>query len=139
MYAHKKTGRSLHARLPLHGVEKTLCQAVKRRVLHHAARRRGSNVAAHGATRQQPVGLMEIPNGHGLPDLGLVEFVLIGSNKAIRGPAAELPKSFLQAGFGCERSATASIRPATLMADGELIYPTLDRTDFARRLPLSQK
>jgi DNA-binding transcriptional LysR family regulator len=51
-----------------------------------------------------PAGLIEIPGGHGLsdhglPDLGLVEFVLTGSNKAMRGPAAELADVILASGI----------------------------------------
>src|SRR6202161_3680924 len=37
-----------------------------------------------------PAGLAEIPAGHGLPDLGTVEFVLLGAGRTLRGPAAEL-------------------------------------------------
>src|ERR1700756_3579488 len=33
-----------------------------------------------------PAGLAEIPSGHGLPDLGAVEFVLLGTGRTIRGP-----------------------------------------------------
>jgi DNA-binding transcriptional LysR family regulator len=46
-----------------------------------------------------PAGLSEIPGGHGLPDLGLVEFVLTGSNKTMRGPAAELADVILASGI----------------------------------------
>jgi DNA-binding transcriptional LysR family regulator len=46
-----------------------------------------------------PAGLIEIPGGHGLPDLGLVEFVLTGAEKAGRGPAAELADVILASGI----------------------------------------
>jgi hypothetical protein len=39
------------------------------------------------------------PDGHGLPDLGFVEFVLIGKDKAMRGPAAELAEVILASGI----------------------------------------
>jgi DNA-binding transcriptional LysR family regulator len=46
-----------------------------------------------------PEGLAEIPNGHGLPDLGTVEFVLLGHGRATRGPAAELADAILASGI----------------------------------------
>lgn len=46
-----------------------------------------------------PAGLAEIPSGHGLPDLGTVEFVLLGSGKTLRGPAAELADAILKSGI----------------------------------------
>jgi DNA-binding transcriptional LysR family regulator len=46
-----------------------------------------------------PAGLTEIPGGHGLPDLGLVEFVVMGSDKATHGPAAELADVILASGI----------------------------------------
>jgi len=46
-----------------------------------------------------PTGLAEIPSGHGLPDLGTVEFVLLGSGKTLRGPAAELADAILASGI----------------------------------------
>lgn len=46
-----------------------------------------------------PAGLTEIPGGHGLPDLGVVEFVLIGRDKAMHGPAAELADAILASGI----------------------------------------
>jgi DNA-binding transcriptional LysR family regulator len=46
-----------------------------------------------------PAGLAEIPSGHGLPDLGTVEFVLLGSGKTLRGPAAELADAILTSGI----------------------------------------
>jgi DNA-binding transcriptional LysR family regulator len=46
-----------------------------------------------------PTGLAEIPSGHGLPDLGTVEFVLLGSGRTLRGPAAELADAILASGI----------------------------------------
>ena len=46
-----------------------------------------------------PAGLAEIPNGHGLPDLGTVEFVLLGNGRAARGPASELADAILASGI----------------------------------------
>lgn len=46
-----------------------------------------------------PAGLAEIPNDHGLPDLGNVEFVLLGSGRVARGPAAELADAILASGI----------------------------------------
>jgi len=46
-----------------------------------------------------PAGLAEIPSGYGLPDLGAVEFVLLGAGKTIRGPAAELADAILASGI----------------------------------------
>jgi DNA-binding transcriptional LysR family regulator len=46
-----------------------------------------------------PTGLAEMPSGHGLPDLGSVEFVLLGGGRTIRGPAAELAEAILASGI----------------------------------------
>jgi DNA-binding transcriptional LysR family regulator len=46
-----------------------------------------------------PAGLAELPNGHGLPDLGTVEFVLLANGRLIRGPAAELADAILASGI----------------------------------------
>ncbi|HEX3939758.1 MAG TPA: LysR substrate-binding domain-containing protein [Xanthobacteraceae bacterium] len=46
-----------------------------------------------------PAGLVELPSGHGLPDLGSVEFVLLGAGKTLRGPAAELADAILASGI----------------------------------------
>jgi DNA-binding transcriptional LysR family regulator len=46
-----------------------------------------------------PMGLAELPSGHGLPDLGTVEFVLLGAGKTLRGPAAELADAILASGI----------------------------------------
>jgi len=46
-----------------------------------------------------PAGLTEIPDGHDLPDLGRVEFVVTGKDKAMHGPAAELADVILASGI----------------------------------------
>src|SRR6201996_116357 len=46
-----------------------------------------------------PTGLVELPSGHGLPDLGTVEFVLLGTGKTLSGPAAELADAILASGL----------------------------------------
>jgi DNA-binding transcriptional LysR family regulator len=46
-----------------------------------------------------PAGLAEIAAGHGLPDLGTVEFVLLGSKKVLSGPAAQLADAILASGI----------------------------------------
>jgi DNA-binding transcriptional LysR family regulator len=46
-----------------------------------------------------PAGLVELPSGHGLPDLGTVEFVLLGTGKTLSGPAAELADAILASGI----------------------------------------
>jgi len=46
-----------------------------------------------------PAGLAEIPGGHGLPDLGTIEFVLLGASKTLSGPAAELADAILASGL----------------------------------------
>jgi DNA-binding transcriptional LysR family regulator len=46
-----------------------------------------------------PAGLAEIAAGHGLPDLGTVEFVLLGSRKVLSGPAAQLADAILASGI----------------------------------------
>ncbi len=46
-----------------------------------------------------PAALAELPSGHGLPDLGSVEFVLLGAGKTLRGPAAELAEAILTSGI----------------------------------------
>jgi DNA-binding transcriptional LysR family regulator len=51
-----------------------------------------------------PPGLAEIPGGHGLPDLGAVEFVLLGAHKVMRGPAAELAEAILASGLRLQRT-----------------------------------
>jgi DNA-binding transcriptional LysR family regulator len=56
----------------------------------------GVTVASKGLV---PAGLVEIPPGHGLPDLGLVEFVVMGRDKAARSPATELAEAILASGI----------------------------------------
>jgi DNA-binding transcriptional LysR family regulator len=46
-----------------------------------------------------PPGLAEIPSGHGLPDPGTVEFVLLGTGRTFSGPAAELAEAILASGI----------------------------------------
>ena len=46
-----------------------------------------------------PAGLIKIPGGHGLPDLGVAEFVVMGRDKIMRGPAAELADVILASGI----------------------------------------
>jgi DNA-binding transcriptional LysR family regulator len=46
-----------------------------------------------------PAGLGEMPSGHGLPDLGSVEFVLLGAGRTLSGPAAELADAILASGI----------------------------------------
>jgi DNA-binding transcriptional LysR family regulator len=46
-----------------------------------------------------PTGLAENPSGHGLPDLGTVEFVLLGVGRTLSGPAAELADAILASGI----------------------------------------
>jgi DNA-binding transcriptional LysR family regulator len=46
-----------------------------------------------------PAGLAEIPAGHGLPDLGTIEFVLLGPGRTLSGPAAELAEAILASGI----------------------------------------
>jgi DNA-binding transcriptional LysR family regulator len=46
-----------------------------------------------------PAGLAEIPSGHGLPDLGTVEFVLLGADRIKHGAAAELADAILASGI----------------------------------------
>lgn len=46
-----------------------------------------------------PTPLVELPSGHGLPDLGTVEFVLLGAGGTLRGPAAELADAILASGI----------------------------------------
>ena len=46
-----------------------------------------------------PEGLAELPGGHGLPDLGIVEIVLFGAGRTLSGPAAELADAILASGI----------------------------------------
>lgn len=47
-----------------------------------------------------PPELAEVAAGHGLPDLGTVEFVLLEASRTMRGPAAELAAAILASGMG---------------------------------------
>jgi DNA-binding transcriptional LysR family regulator len=46
-----------------------------------------------------PTGLVELPSGHGLPDLGTIEMVLVGAGRTLSGPAAELADAILASGI----------------------------------------
>ena len=46
-----------------------------------------------------PMGLAELPSGHGLPDLGTIEIVLLGAGRTLSGPAAELADAILASGM----------------------------------------
>jgi DNA-binding transcriptional LysR family regulator len=46
-----------------------------------------------------PAGLAEMHGGHGLPELGSVEFVLLGAGRTLSGPAAELAEAILASGI----------------------------------------
>jgi DNA-binding transcriptional LysR family regulator len=46
-----------------------------------------------------PTGLVELPSGHGLPDLGTIEIVLVGPGRTLSGPAAELADAILASGI----------------------------------------
>ncbi len=59
-----------------------------------------------------PPGLVEIGSGLGLPDLGIVEFVLHGSGGIIRGPAAQLADAILASGIRLQRYASPPVIPA---------------------------
>jgi hypothetical protein len=50
-----------------------------------------------------PLGLVEIGSRLGLPDLGIVEFVLHGSGRVIHGPAARLAAAILASGIRLQR------------------------------------
>ena len=46
-----------------------------------------------------PAGLVELPSGHGLPDLGTIEIVLLGPGRTLSGAAAELADAILESGI----------------------------------------
>jgi DNA-binding transcriptional LysR family regulator len=46
-----------------------------------------------------PAGLIELPSGHGLPDLGTIEIVLLGPGRTLSGAAAELADAILESGI----------------------------------------
>jgi DNA-binding transcriptional LysR family regulator len=50
-----------------------------------------------------PLGLVEIGDGLGQPDLGTVEFVLHGSGRMMHGPAAKLADAILASGIRLQR------------------------------------
>jgi DNA-binding transcriptional LysR family regulator len=64
---------------------------------------RAATLAGLGITvvseRLIPAGLIKIPGGHGLPDLGIAEFVVMGRDKIMHGPAAELADAILARGI----------------------------------------
>jgi DNA-binding transcriptional LysR family regulator len=46
-----------------------------------------------------PAGLVELSSGHGLPDLGTIEIVLLGPGRTLSGAAAELADAILASGI----------------------------------------
>jgi DNA-binding transcriptional LysR family regulator len=46
-----------------------------------------------------PAGLFELPDSHGLPDLGSVEMVLLGAGRTLSRPATELADAILASGI----------------------------------------
>jgi DNA-binding transcriptional LysR family regulator len=60
----------------------------------------GVTVHAHGL---MPEGLSEIPPAYRLPDLGDVEFIVLGATRQERGPAAELSASIVANGGRLQR------------------------------------
>ena len=62
----------------------------------------GITVQARGL---MPEGLMEMPAAYRLPDLGDVEFVVLGAARQQRGPAAELAGAILANGGRLQRRA----------------------------------
>jgi DNA-binding transcriptional LysR family regulator len=64
---------------------------------------RAATLAGLGITvvseRLIPAGLIKIPGGHSLPDLGVAEFVVMGRDKIMHGPAAELADVILARGI----------------------------------------
>jgi DNA-binding transcriptional LysR family regulator len=67
-----------------------------------AAALAGLGVTVH-AQGLMPEGLVEIPPAHRLPDLGDVEFVVLGAARQGRGPAAELATTILANGGRLQR------------------------------------
>jgi len=73
---------------------------VHERQLERAARRRTRRLGVTIFPADLiPTGLAEMPDGHGLPDLGTVEFVLLGAGRTLSGPAAELADAILASGI----------------------------------------
>ena len=69
-----------------------------------AAALAGLGVTVH-ARGLMPEGLSEISSANRLPDLGGVEFVVLGSTRHERGPAAELATAILANGDRLQRPA----------------------------------
>jgi DNA-binding transcriptional LysR family regulator len=67
-----------------------------------AASLAGLGVTVH-ARGLMPDGLSEIPSAYRLPDLGEVEFVVLGAARQERGPAAELSRVILANGSRLQR------------------------------------
>jgi DNA-binding transcriptional LysR family regulator len=67
-----------------------------------AAALAGLGVTVH-AQGLMPEGLVEVPAGYRLPDLGGVEFVVLGAARQERGPAAELGSAILANGGRLQR------------------------------------
>jgi hypothetical protein len=65
----------------------------------------GLGITVH-AQGLMPEGLVEIPPAYRLPDLGDVEFVVLGAGRQERGPAAELAAAILANGGRLQRRAT---------------------------------
>lgn len=53
-----------------------------------------------------PPGLVEVASPQNLPDLGEVEFILLGAGKGMHGPAAELAQTILASGNQLQRDAS---------------------------------
>jgi DNA-binding transcriptional LysR family regulator len=69
-----------------------------------AAALAGLGVTVH-ARGLMPEGLSEMPSAHRLPELGEVEFVVLGGGRNMRGPAAELAEAILANGDRLQRRA----------------------------------
>jgi DNA-binding transcriptional LysR family regulator len=69
-----------------------------------AAALAGLGVTVH-ARGLMPEGLSEMPATLRLPELGEVEFVVLGARRALRGPAAELADAILASGDRLQRRA----------------------------------
>ena len=67
-----------------------------------AAALAGLGVTVH-ARGLMPEGLSEMPAASRLPDLGDVEFVVLGAARQERGPAAALAEAILANGGGLQR------------------------------------
>jgi hypothetical protein len=69
----------------------------------HAAALAALGVTPH-ARALAPPGLAEMPPESGLPDLGEIDFVVVGATRAPRGPAAALAEALAAAGEPIRRS-----------------------------------